>query len=152
MQGCLFCDVQRGHPPAVGGPVYADDLVYAYHWDEEGSNYLGHLVLITRRHTPDFAALTHAESEAVGLLITRLSSALKVCTDAEKVYAVFYGEVTPHLHVHLTARYRAAPPEYLRWRVEKWPDAPHGDAAAIAALCDRLRAALAEQPTGHQHG
>ena len=107
MQGCLFCDIQRGHPPAMGGPVYEDDLVYAYHWDEEGSNYLGHLVLITRRHTPDFADLTPAEAQAVGLLITRLSSALKVYAGAEKVYAVFYGEVTPHLHIHLTARYRA---------------------------------------------
>jgi diadenosine tetraphosphate (Ap4A) HIT family hydrolase len=144
MPSCLFCDIQHGYPPAVGGPVYEDDLVYAYHWDEEGSGYLGHLVLITRRHTPDFANLTPAEAQAVGMLIARLSSALKVCTGAEKVYAVFYGEVTPHLHVHLTARYREAPPEYLRWHAEDWPDAPRGNADAIAALCDRLRAALAE--------
>lgn len=148
MQGCLFCDIQQGHPPAVGGSVYADDLVYAYHWDEEGRGYLGHLVLITRRHAPDFAALTPAEAEVVGLLIARLSSALKVCAGAEKVYAVFYGEVTPHLHIHLTARYRDAPPEYLRWHAEEWPDAPRGDADAIAALCERLHAALAEQATG----
>lgn len=147
MPNCLFCDVQRDHPPSVGGPVYEDDLVYAYHWDEEGSGYLGHLALITRRHTPDFADLTPAEAQAVGLLITRLSSALKACTGAEKVYAVFYGEVTPHLHVHLTARYRETPPDYLRWRAENWPEAPRGDANTIAALCDRLRAALAEQAT-----
>lgn len=147
MPSCLFCDVQHGNPPVVGGAVYEDDHVYAYHWDEEGSGYLGHLVLISRRHTPDFAALTPAEAQTVGLLISRLSSALKVCTGAEKVYTVFYGEVTPHLHVHLTARYREAPPEYLRWRAEDWPDAPRGDAEAIAALCDRLRAALAEQVT-----
>lgn len=146
MSSCLFCDVLSGHPPVVGGPVYEDDLVYAYHWDDEGSGYLGHLVLITRRHTPDFAALTPTEAQAVGLLIARLSSALKARTGAEKVYTVFYGEATPHLHVHLTARYRDAPPEYLRWRAEHWPDAPHGDAEAIAALCDGLRAALAENP------
>jgi histidine triad (HIT) family protein len=146
MPNCLFCDIQQGHLPVVGGPVHDDDLVYAYHWDDEGSGYLGHLVLITRRHTPDFAALTPAEAQAVGLLISRLSSALKVCTGAEKVYTVFYGEVTPHLHVHLTARYGDAPPEYLRWRAEDWPGAPRGDSDAIAALCDRLRAALAENP------
>ncbi|HKW23164.1 MAG TPA: HIT family protein [Ktedonobacterales bacterium] len=146
MPSCLFCDVQQGNSPVVGGPVYEDDHVYAYHWDEEGSGYLGHLVLITRRHAPDFAALTPAEAQAVGLLIARLSSALKVCTGVEKVYTVFYGEVTPHLHVHLTARYREAPPEYLRWRAEDWPDAPRGDADAIAALCQRLREFLAENP------
>lgn len=146
MHGCLFCDVQRDHSPAVGGPVYADDLVYAYHWNEEGSGYLGHLLLITRRHAPDFADLTPAEAQAVGLLIARLSGALKVCTGAEKVYSVFYGEVTPHLHVHLTARYPGAPTGYLRWNVEDWPDAPRGDFEAIAALCQRLRGFLAENP------
>ena len=146
MPNCLFCDIQQGNLPVVGGPVYVDDLLYAYHWDDEGSGYLGHLVLITRRHAPDFANLTPAEAHAVGLLMARLSSALKVCTSAEKVYAVFYGEVTPHLHIHLTARYRDAPPEYLRWHAEDWPDAPRGDADAIATLCGRLRAALAENP------
>ena len=150
MPSCLFCDIQQGNLPVVGGPVYVDDLLYAYHWDDEGSGYLGHLVLITRRHAPDFANLTPAEAQAVGLLMARLSSALKVCTGAEKVYAVFYGEVTPHLHIHLTARYRDAPPEYLRWHAEEWLDAPRGDADAIAALCERLRAALAEQPTSQQ--
>jgi diadenosine tetraphosphate (Ap4A) HIT family hydrolase len=126
----------------VGGAIYEDNLVYAYHWAEEGSGYLGHLVLITRRHTPDFADLTPVEAQAVGLSITRLSSALKACTGAEKVYAVFYGEVTPHLHVHLTTRYRDTPPEYLRWHVENWPDAPRGNADSIASLCHELRATL----------
>lgn len=144
MGTCLFCDLQQSQTPPVGGPVYDDELVYAYHWDEEGSGYLGHLVLITRRHTPDFAGLTSAEAQAVGLLIARLSGALKACTGAEKVYAVFYGEVTPHLHVHLTARYPNTPPEYLRWHVEDWSEAPRGDVGEIEALCQRLRAALAD--------
>jgi histidine triad (HIT) family protein len=151
MRGCLFCDVQHGKPPAVGGAVYEDELVYAYHWDDEGTGYLGHLVLITRRHTPEFADLTPAEAQAVGLLIARLSSGLKACTGAEKVYAVFYGEVTPHLHVHLTARYPDAPAQYLRWHVEDWPGAPRGDADTIAALSDRLRATLAMQTTSQEN-
>ena len=147
MQGCLFCDVQRDHRELVGSAVYVDDLVYAYHWEDEGTSYLGQLVLITRRHALDFADLTSVEAQAVGLLISRLSSALKACTGAEKVYAVFYGEVTPHLHVHLTARYPNTPAEYLRWHVEDWPDAPRGDAEAIGALCRRLRASLADGAT-----
>ncbi len=146
MQSCLFCDVQRGQPPAVGGGVYEDELVYAYHWADEGPSYLGHLALTTKRHALDFTELTPAEAQSVGLLITRLSSALKACTGAEKIYAEFYGEVTPHLHVLLTARYPDMPMEYLRWNVSHWPDAPRGDTAAIAALCDRLRAALADNP------
>lgn len=144
METCLFCAIQRSHQPPAGGAVYEDDLVYAHHWqDEDGPTYLGHLMVETKRHTPDFADLTPAEAQAIGVLITRLSNAIKRCTGAEKVYAVFYGEVTPHLHVHLTARYPNTPPQYLRWSVEEWPGAPHGQADDIAALCQRLRDALA---------
>jgi histidine triad (HIT) family protein len=144
MEECVFCDIQRGLVPAIGGPLYEDELVYAHHYHGgEERTYLGHLMLETKRHTPGFADLTLAEAQAMALLITRLSSALKACTDAEKVYAVFYGEVTPHLHVHLTARYPDTPAEYLRWNVEDWPGAPRGTEDEVAALCSKLRAALA---------
>lgn len=149
MEGCFFCDVQQGRTLTIGGPIYEDSLVYAHHWgdsSEAGPHYLGHILLETKRHTPDFAALTPAEAQAVGLLITRLSGALKACTGAEKVYAVFYGEVTPHLHVHLTARYPDTPPEYLRWNIEDWPGAPVGGADEAANLCQRLRSFLKENP------
>src|SRR5215469_4068144 len=86
MDECLFCNIQRGLIPAIGGPVYEDDLVYAHHFHVgEGPAYLGHLLLETRRHTPSFADLAPAEAQAMGLLITRLSSALEACTGAEKV-------------------------------------------------------------------
>lgn len=145
MENCLFCDMQRGLRPVAGGPVYEDTLVYAHHAQpENGPTYLGHLLLETKRHTPGFADLMPAEAQTVGLLITRLSNALKVCTGAEKVYAVFYGEVTPHLHVHLTARLPDTPPDYLRWNIEDWPDAPRGGVDEIAALCHKLRSLLAD--------
>ena len=144
MDDCLFCNMQRGELPVVGGPIYEDEWVYAHHIDPgEQSTYLGHLLLETKRHTPDFAELTPAEAQAVGLLVMRLSRALKACTHAEKVYEVFYGEVTPHLHVHLTARYPDTPAEFLRWNIEDWPDAPRGNAAEIAALSHKLRSSLA---------
>lgn len=144
MEDCFVCNTQTGRTPPIGGPVYEDDLVYAHHYHfDEGPEYLGHLILETKRHTPDFAALTPAEAQRIGLLITRLSSALKACTSAEKVYSVFYGEVTPHLHVHITARYPETPPAYLRWNVEDWPGAPRGGADEIANLCQRLRSFLA---------
>ena len=148
MDQCLFCEIQRGVTPPAGGPIYEDDLVYAHHAHfDEGPAYLGQLVVETKRHTPDFADLTTAEAQAIGLLMTRLSRALKACTGAEKVYVEFYGEATPHLHVFLTARYPNTPAEYLRWNVEDWPDAPRGDVPAIEALCQRLREGLATIPS-----
>lgn len=145
MESCLFCDVQRSQPSAT--VVYEDALAYVYHPTDDAPCYLGHLILIPRRHAPDYASLTCEEAQAIGLLTTRISRAIKSGAGAEKVYAVFYGEVTPHLHIHLTARYPDAPPEYLRWNIEDWPDAPRGDAEAIAALCQKLRAVLASEVT-----
>jgi histidine triad (HIT) family protein len=142
---CLFCNIQEGRVPLAGGPIYEDTLVFAHHADfDEGRAYLGQLAVETRRHVPDFAGLTADEAAAVGLLIARLSHALKICSGAEKVYVEFYAEVTPHLHVFLTARYPGTPAEYLRWRVKEWPDAPRGGVDAVAALCRQLRATLAE--------
>jgi diadenosine tetraphosphate (Ap4A) HIT family hydrolase len=145
MNTCLFCNIQQGMTPLTGGPIFEDELVFAQHAHfDDGPTYLGNLVVETRRHTPDFADLTPDEAQAVGLLISRLSHALKICTGAEKVYVEFYGEVTPHLHVFLTPRYPGTPAEYLRWNVENWPDAPRGGEDEITCLCRRLRAALAD--------
>jgi len=144
VENCWICNLQQGRAPVPGGAIYEDDLVYAHHAHfGEGPDYLGDLVMETKRHTPDFASLTPAEAQAAGSLIARLSSALKACTGAEKVYVTFYGEATSHLHVFLTARYPGAPAEYLRWNAKDWPDAPRGDEGEIAALSQRLRDALA---------
>ena len=140
---CQFCQIQQGLVSVPGGQVYEDELVSAHHYSQgEESIYMGYLVVQTRRHVPTFAELTDAEAQAVGLLITRLGRALKACVGAERTYIVFYGEVVPHLHVLLTARYPGTPPEYWRSSVYDWPDAPRGGPEEIAVLCERLRTFL----------
>jgi len=141
---CLFCQIQQGLIPVIGGPICEDELVMATHYSYDRlPTYLGYLVVQTRRHAPTFADLTDDEASAVGLLITRLARALKECAGAERCYVVFFGEATPHLHIFITARYPDTPPEYWRSNIQKWPDAPRGGTAEIAALCDQLRAFLA---------
>lgn len=145
MEQCLFCDTYQGRVPIVGGLIYEDELVYAYHlFSGENVQYLGHLLLATKRHIPGFADLTEPEAQRVGLLIARLSQVLKICTSAEKVYVTSYSEVTPHLHIHLTARYPGTPAEYLRWKIEDWPAAPQGNKEEIAALSQQSRSALVD--------
>jgi histidine triad (HIT) family protein len=119
MDGCSFCASYEDLQYALGGIIYEDDLVSAHHYYQEGEpNYLGHLVLRTKRHVPGLAELTEAEGQAFGLAVTR------------------------HLHLLLTARYPGAPQEFWRWKIGDWPDAPKGGAKEVIALCDQLRAHL----------
>ena len=145
MDTCRFCAVYQEPLSVLGGLLYEDELVYTYHYSRDDKpSYLGHLLLITKRHVPGLADLTAAEGQAVGLSLARLSKALKVCAGAEKIYVEAYYEVVPHLHLHLFARYPGTPQEYWRWKAKDWPQAPRGSLEEIATLCEQLRAYLAE--------
>ncbi len=137
---CFICRKHRGEITIPGGAIYEDDLVYAGHLlPDPHSTYLGYLMAETKRHTPGLAELTDQEAQALGLLVTRLSRALKACEKAEHIYTFVLGHHVPHVHIHVVPRYPGAPQEYWGTRVDEWPAAPHGGDAEIAALCERLR-------------
>lgn len=139
-QDCFICRKHRGEIVIPGGAIYEDDLVYAGHV-RTGAHptYLGYLMAETKRHTPGLAELTDQEAQALGLLVTRLGRALKACTGAEHICSFVLGHDVPHMHIHVVSRYAGAPREYWGTRVAEWPDAPHGGAQEISALCERLR-------------
>lgn len=141
MTDCPFCQLfTQGQQGGVW--LYEDDLLYAAHYETgEATTYLGYLVFGTKRHAT-VADLTEDEARSVGLLATRLSRALREVVHAEKVYVYSFGEAHQHLHVFVVARYPHTPPEYLRLRLQEWPDAPRADAEQIAALCAKLRERL----------
>lgn len=140
MDGCFFCDQQAGRRALTGGVIYGDEWVCATHMvDAAGPSYLGYLAVQTRRHVHHWADLTDAEAMGIGLLSTRLSRALKACLGVDHTYTLYYAEVVPHFHVLLTARYPGTPEAFWRGNVYDWPQAPRGDAAQVAALCDQLR-------------
>jgi histidine triad (HIT) family protein len=142
MEACPICAKHKY--AVIGGPLYEDDLVYAHHvFNDRGETFLGYVRAETKRHVPSFAELTAAEAQALGLLVARLSRALKDSTGADHVYVFFYGDHVPHLHLHIFARYPGTPEEYWRERVGEWSGSPKGGADEVAALCDRLRSSLA---------
>ncbi|HLW03528.1 MAG TPA: HIT family protein [Ktedonobacterales bacterium] len=144
MEACPICAKHQGS--VVGRPIYEDDLLFAHHVaNEEGQTFLGYVRAETKRHVPSYAELTRAEAQALGLLVARLSRALKDCTGADHVYVFFYGDHVPHLHLHIFARYPGTPEGYWRERVGEWSGSPKGGEAEIAALCERLRGSLANQ-------
>lgn len=108
-----------------------------------GMDECGDLVTTTR-HTPTLADLSSEEARALGEAIGRVSAALKACLGAEKVYMIEYGEVTPHVHIYLRARYPNVPEQYWRWNMEDWPEAPRGNPEEVTALSARLRSYLIE--------
>jgi histidine triad (HIT) family protein len=95
-----------------------------------------------KRHAPGLADLSDVEAQALGLLVARLSRALKASESAEHVYAFVLGDLVPHLHIHVVPRYPGAPREYWGMHVDEWPEAPRGGPEEMAALCARLRASL----------
>jgi histidine triad (HIT) family protein len=142
---CMFCEEAHLKAQRPERVVYEDERFYVIHpLDEEAPTYLGTLMIVARRHIPSFADLSAEEAQALGLLLARVTRALKVATGAEHAYAYYFGEGFRHLHAFIVARYDTMPGAFVRLDVERWPDAPRGDAAAVAALCARAREALAE--------
>ena len=142
MPSCRFCERLEDPSAIPGGPIYEDDLVHASHYMDDETEYLGYLVVQTKRHAAGLAELTDEEAQDVGLTATRLARALKAVVGAEKVYSYVFGEKVPHFHCLVVARYRDVPEEYWRLKLGDWPEAPRGNAEAVAELARRIRRTL----------
>jgi histidine triad (HIT) family protein len=141
---CFVC-AKHADPATQPFAVAADEHVVVAHLPlvtAAGAHervYLGYLFVEARRHVAELGDLTEDEAAAVGVAAARWSRALQDVAGAEHVYAAVVGHGDGHLHLHLIPRYPGTPREFWWTRVDEWPDAPRGDAAAIAALVERLR-------------
>jgi histidine triad (HIT) family protein len=141
---CFIC-AKHADPATQPSVVAADQHVVVAHLPlvtPAGAHervYLGYLFVEARRHVPELGDLTEDEAAAVGVAAAQWSRALQDVAGVEDVYAAVVGHGVGHLHLHLIPRYPGMPREYWWTRVDEWPDAPRGDAAAIAALVERLR-------------
>jgi histidine triad (HIT) family protein len=143
---CLVCRELCGDVAVPGGFLWDDEEAVAFHTPpiEELGNprpYLGHLLIVTRRHVARLGDLTDDESTAVGRAAARLARALTQAGGAEWVYAGVIGTGVPHFHLHLLPRYPGTPNEVAWHQVDEWDGGPHGGAEEIAALVERLRSA-----------
>lgn len=142
MTGCFICQKHSGEVEIPGGVIYQDDLVFVSHsaiGEGEITTYLGTLFVEPRRHVPGLADLNEPEAGRIGVVLNRLSRALKESEGAEHIYLFVLGHHIPHLHVWLVPRYPGTPREYWGLRVDEWPGAPRGGPAEIAGLCERIR-------------
>jgi histidine triad (HIT) family protein len=148
MEDCYICRKHAAMSVVPGGVITEDERVVVSHLPLttptacSSEVYLGHLFVELRRHVAELGELTTDEAASVGRLAALASRALMSSEGAEHVYAAVIGHGIPHFHLHLIARYPGTPEEYWWTRLDEWPDAPRGDAVAIIALSDRLRAAI----------
>lgn len=148
VSGCLVCDEVSGAYPVPGGLILAHDRVAGFHvppTDESERPYLGHLLVVPRRHVLGLEELTDEDAAALGVAVARLSRALRSTLELERVYSMVIGHGVPHLHVHLVPRYAGTPADTGWLRVDEWEGAPHGGDDEIADLSGRLRQALADE-------
>lgn len=142
---CIICAKQANSPDIV----WQDELVSISHMvrhPDGTDNYLGYYMLETRRHVKGMYDATEEEMAAVGVMLRRLSRAMKQVLGAAHVYAFFIGEGVDHLHAHVVARYPDTPRAYWGPAVDEWPEAPRGSLKDIRKLDADIRNVLLEQP------
>ena len=141
MDECFICDKHAGKIKTAGVTIYEDEYVYVGHIDRNGKpNYLGHIMIDLKRHIPTLAELTLEEAKAFGVIMARVSKALKHSENAEHIYSLVSGNSVLHLHMHLVARYPNTPKQY--WgpmEVYDWEDATMGGEKEVVELCNRLK-------------
>jgi histidine triad (HIT) family protein len=124
-----------------------DASAAAFHYpplEEEGNPrpYLGHLLVVTRRHVARFGELTADESATVGRMAARLARALTETGGADWVYSAVVGNAVPHFHLHLLPRYPGTPRDVPWHSVDEWEGGRHGGAQEISELVARLETSL----------
>jgi diadenosine tetraphosphate (Ap4A) HIT family hydrolase len=149
---CLVCREVTGEIELPGGPLWKDEHAVGFHVPplEEADNplannprpYLGHLLIVTRRHVARFGDLSEEEAGSVGRAASRLARLLTEAGGAEWVYSAVIGRAVPHFHLHLLPRYAGTPEDVPWYAVDEWEGGKHGGAEEIAAVVERLHAGV----------
>jgi histidine triad (HIT) family protein len=101
---CFICRKHRGREAAPpGGYLYADAHWLVCHAPATFA-VPGQVFLEARRHWLDLAAMPAEEASTYGVLLQRLSAAIKRTTGAERVYVLTMIEDVPHFHAWVIPR------------------------------------------------
>jgi diadenosine tetraphosphate (Ap4A) HIT family hydrolase len=144
--GCTACGLTDGTEPLPGGRIHETSKWVVEHCI--GPLGVGTLVVKPFRHVVHVADLTPEESEELGPLLRRVSTAVSE-TKPEQVYVCLWshaGAVPGHIHFVVQpamaddlARYDAFGPAL---QMAMFSAGVLPDAAAVEELCPRLRIAL----------
>lgn len=138
MDTCFICRKHKGEEAAPpGGYIYEDE-----HWmvcHAPGNlGPLGTLFIESRRHFLDYSEMTLEEAASLGKLLKRMYQALRVHTEAERIYQLSTMEGQPHLHMWLVARRKDIPERGLKF-LARDDSCEEQDAIALA---EKIRSSL----------
>ena len=98
MEICFICrkhNRQEVAPP--GGYIYEDEHWMVCHAPGK-LGPLGTLLIESKRHFLDFAEMTDQESTSLGNVMKKIYRALRLYTNAERIYQVTLLDGVPHFH------------------------------------------------------
>ena len=142
LPSCTFCRILAGE--LAWSPVLESDLVFAF-LDIRPANP-GHTLVVPRRHVESFTDLAHPEVEQLALAGQRIAGALKehFAACAAITLSLADGEAAgqdvPHTHLHVIPRQAG---DRFGWRAA----GELQERAALDAIAERLRAAVATSPS-----
>jgi len=96
--GCELCS-------SPGGAVlWQNDICRVVRVDEP--DYPGYCRVILKRHAREMADLAPAERDSLMAVVFAVEAAVRDTLGAEKMNLASLGNMTPHLHWHVVARFR----------------------------------------------
>ncbi len=100
-KSCQTCELVARRDAGIA-PLW-DSIHRTQYWDVVHSYNTalpGWLVLVARRHIEAIDELTDEEAAELGILLRRVSLALKEITGCLKTYVIQFAEAAEHPHVH----------------------------------------------------
>jgi diadenosine tetraphosphate (Ap4A) HIT family hydrolase len=141
--GCAGCRDVISAADWVGGPLVDDEHVVAFHLgpnDRFPRQYLGRILVLTKRHVDHLSDLTDAEAISVALGARRIAEGLRAMEFVERVHLALVGHQRhPHFHLHVFPRYEWMPVDADWNSLASRQDAPLGDESEISAFSAKLR-------------
>src|SRR5215208_1732220 len=137
MENCFICRKHNGQEAAPpGGYIYEDEHWMVCHAPVK-LGPLGTLFIESRRHFLDYAEMTDEESASLGNVMRNIYQALRLHTDAERIYQVTLMEGVPHFHFWLVPHQKDNIEKGMKFLASD-DSCRQEDASALA---DRLREA-----------
>lgn len=135
---CFLCRKHNGQEAAPpGGYIYEDEHWMVCHAPGK-LGPLGTLFIESKRHFLDYAEMTDEEAASLGSVMRNIYHALKLHTEAERVYQVTLIDGVPHFHSWLVPRRKEDTERGMKF-LTRDDSCSEADASA---LTDKLRTTL----------